>query len=218
MPYRETDATRRRAEERREGLLRAARELVARHGFAGAKVTAIARSCGTSVGLVYTYFDNRDELLATVFRDSASHELAAVRAAVTAAPPLGHARLDAFIRTFASRALRGRQLAWSLLFEPVSPTVEAERLTYRRAYVDLAADILRDGIADKTFPRQNVGLSASATIGAISESLVGRLDPVGFDGLDLLDDDTIVEEIVAFCRRALGAAPIGSNQTAKESA
>ena len=39
---------------------------------------------GTSVGTVYTYFDDRDELLATVFRDSASHELAAVRSATAA--------------------------------------------------------------------------------------------------------------------------------------
>ncbi|MFD1860994.1 TetR/AcrR family transcriptional regulator [Aeromicrobium camelliae] len=206
MPYRETDATRRRAEERRAGLLRAARELVARHGFAGAKITAIAQECGTSVGLVYTYFDNRDELLATVFRESASHELTAVRSATAAADPAAHARLDAFIRTFAGRALRGRQLAWSLLFEPVSPIVEAERLTYRRAYVDLAESILRDGIADGTFAPQNVGLSGAALIGAISESLVGRLNPVGYDGLDALEDAVIVDAIVTFCCRALGAS------------
>lgn len=206
MPYRETDATRRRAEERRAGLLRAARGLVARHGFTGAKITAIAQECGTSVGLVYTYFDNRDELLATVFRESAAHELTAVRSATTAADPSPHARLDAFIRTFAGRALRGRQLAWSLLFEPVSPVVEAERLTYRRAYVNLAQSILRDGIADGTFATQDVGLSSAATIGAISESLVGRLNPVGDDDLDALDDTAAIDAIVAFCCRALGAS------------
>ncbi|RLV56833.1 TetR/AcrR family transcriptional regulator [Aeromicrobium phragmitis] len=216
MPYRETEATRRRAEERRANLLRAARDLVARHGFAGAKITAIAETCGTSVGLVYTYFDNRDELLATVFRESASHELAAVRAGTAAAGPAPRERLDAFIRTFAGRALRGRQLAWSLLFEPVSPLVEAERLTYRRAYVDLAESILRDGIADNTFAQQNVGLSGAATIGAISESLVGRLNPVGYDGLDGLDDTVIVDDIVVYCFRALSAPSTSPAPTRQE--
>lgn len=215
MAYRRTPATRRRAEERRAALVRAARDLVAHHGFAAAKITAIAHSCGTSVGLVYTYFDNRDALLATVFREAAAHELAAVRSATLAAtaPP---DRLDAFIRTFAGRALRGQQLAWSLLFEPVSPAVESERLVYRRAYVDLAATVVDEGMTEGTFVGQPVGISSAAIIGAISESLVGRLNPAGYDTRDAGDDPAIIDEIVAFCRRALGTNTLQLAHPSKE--
>ncbi|MBM9462932.1 TetR/AcrR family transcriptional regulator [Aeromicrobium sp. YIM 150415] len=215
MPYRETDATRRRAEERRSSLLTAARALVARHGFAGAKVSAIADAAGTSTGLVYSYFDNRDELLATVFRESASHELAMTRHATTTSGPDVAGRLEAFIRTFAGRALRGRQLAWALLFEPVSPLVEAERLVYRRAYIDIAEHLVRDGIDTGAFAPQHPGVSGAATIGAISESLIGRLNPLGHDSLDGLPDETIVDDIVLYCHRALGASVIEPKETSR---
>lgn len=215
MPYRETDATRRRAEERRASLLTAARALVARHGFAGAKVSAIADAAGTSTGLVYSYFDHRDELLATVFRESASHELAMTRQATTASGPQAPDRLDTFIRTFAGRALRGPRLAWALLFEPVSPLVESERLVYRRAYIDIAEQLVRDGIDSGAFTAQHPGVSGAATIGAISESLVGRLNPLGHDSLDGLPDETIMDDIVRYCHRALGAPVLEPKETSR---
>ncbi|MGM9442037.1 TetR/AcrR family transcriptional regulator, partial [Streptomyces murinus] len=51
--------------------MRAAHELVAQEGFAGAKVAAVAGVCGVSAGSLYSYFGSRDELLARVFRRAA---------------------------------------------------------------------------------------------------------------------------------------------------
>lgn len=204
MPYRPTEATRRNAELKRAGFLRAARALVAAKGFGGATVAAIAGECGASVGSVYSYFDNRERLLAEVFRSAADHELARVRAAVADAGPRAADRLNALIRTFAGRALRGRRTAWSLLFEPVTPAVDAERLIYRRSYTELGEEIVRDGIADGTFAAQDVALAASAVMGAVSEALVGSLRPPDADRPTTPDDD-IIEGIRGFCFRALGA-------------
>lgn len=204
MPYRQTENTRRRAADKRAALLGAARELVAAHGFAGTKVAAIAVVCGMSVGSVYSYFDNRDELLAEVFRDVAGHELAVVRGAVMQARPDPVRRLDALVVTFASRALTAPQMAWSLLFEPVSPQIELERLTHRHSYVELTEGILRDGIAAGIFPAQNITLSASATMGAVSEALIGRLNPLGTESMIMTSNELIVEEIRIYSHRALG--------------
>ncbi|MCF8588251.1 TetR/AcrR family transcriptional regulator [Gordonia liuliyuniae] len=200
MPYRPTEQTRRSAQAKRAAMLAAARGLVADAGFSAATVTAIAEGSGVSVGSVYSYFDNRDTLLAEVFRDAAEYEFAQVSAAVEAADgPI--ARLDALICTFADRALRGRRLAWSLLFEPVIPAVDTERLRLRRWYRELCVRVIADGVAAGVFADQDPDVTASALLGAISESLVGVLDP------DMPDPDLLLATIRAFCFRALGALP-----------
>ncbi|MGV8875314.1 MAG: TetR/AcrR family transcriptional regulator, partial [Rhodococcus sp. (in: high G+C Gram-positive bacteria)] len=75
MAYRSTDLTRSTAATKRAVFLRAARTIVATRGFSAASVTAIAQESGTSVGLVYSYFENRENLLSEVFRSVAEYEL-----------------------------------------------------------------------------------------------------------------------------------------------
>ncbi|GAC79812.1 DNA-binding transcriptional regulator, AcrR family [Gordonia malaquae] len=205
MAYRPTEATRRAAQEKRAAMLAAARGLVADAGFSGATVAAIAEGADVSVGSVYSYFDNRETLLAEVFRTAAEYEFAQVAAAVEAAGGDPLAQLDALIVTFADRALRGRRMAWSLLFEPVIPAVDAERLRLRQWYRDLGEAVIAAGVASSAFVDQDVRVTASAVMGAISEALVGALNP---DTSPLATDpDQLLGTIRAFCLRALGAPP-----------
>lgn len=205
MAYRPTERTRSAAEERRQRYLDTATCLVASHGFVGAKVKAIAEQCETSVGSVYSYFDGRADLLAEVFRGAAAHELATVARAVDAAGPAAADKLDALVFTFATRAIAGRQLSYSLLFEPVDPAVETERLRFRGEYHAMGERVLSDGVASGELPRQHPGITAAAIIGAIAEALVGRLTPTPTTLEPELSDDEIVAEIQKFCRRAIGA-------------
>ncbi|MEZ5211870.1 TetR/AcrR family transcriptional regulator [Gordonia sp. (in: high G+C Gram-positive bacteria)] len=207
MAYRQTEATRASAQAKRDAMLAAARELVGEAGFAGATVAAIAARCGVSVGSVYSYFDNRDALLAEVFRESAEYEFACVRRAVDAAGPDAGAQLAALIDTFADRALRGRRTAWSLLFEPVIPAVDAERLRLRQSYRDLGERIIGDGIESGLLIRQDVPVVAGAVMGAISEALIGALNPDLAGVVDRGDQAALVATIRRFCFRALGARP-----------
>ncbi|MBP1159044.1 TetR/AcrR family transcriptional regulator [Rhodococcus sp. PvR099] len=203
MAYRATEKTRAAQAERREVLLAEAGKLVAAGGFSAASVKAIAENCGVSVGSVYSYFDGRSDLLAAVFRRGADQELNEVRMAV--AEHSGAAdRLRALVETFARRAIRGRQMAWSLLFEPVDPLVDEERLIYRGSYAELTTAILRDGIEEGELPDQHVGITAAALIGAISESLTGRLSPIPVELPDTFSDDAIVDAILQLCLRAVG--------------
>ena len=52
-------------------------------------------------------------------------------------------RLAAWVEAFVHRALAEPVRAYALIAEPVDPAVEAERLTFRRAYADLFARALR---------------------------------------------------------------------------
>src|SRR6185436_17744670 len=111
------------------------------------------------------------------------------------------ARLESVVATYARRALHNRRLAWALVYEPVDPIVDAERLVYRRNYCRGMAALLREGIAAGEFPDENPDLTAAAIVGAIAETLVGPLSPIG--GATSSEEE-IIAGLVRFCRRAIG--------------
>lgn len=55
------------ASQRRQQILRAAAAVFSERGFAGAKVSEIARRADVAYGLVYHYFDSKEALLAGIF-------------------------------------------------------------------------------------------------------------------------------------------------------
>src|SRR5204863_7313831 len=71
---------------KRERILRAAIEVFARNGYFNAKVSEIAKAAGVADGTIYLYFDAKEDLLVTIFREhtrnylqSLERELAHVR-------------------------------------------------------------------------------------------------------------------------------------------
>lgn len=56
-----------REAERRKTILRAAIEVFAKKGYHGCRIADVAREAGVAYGLVYHYFQNKDELLTSVF-------------------------------------------------------------------------------------------------------------------------------------------------------
>ena len=204
MLYQATVATRQSLRHRETALRASAGDIVATRGFRAATVKAIAAGANVSAGTLYNYFRTREELLVEVFRVFAAAEFTAARAAVDAAEPLGAtAQLRALVETFSDRAVRGHRLAWSLLFEPVDPLIESERLEYRRSYSNEVAEIVTRGICDGELPDQDANTSGAGIVGAISEAFAGPLS--------LLDDDAkvaddLIRNILDLCVRAVGGA------------
>lgn len=56
-----------REAERRKTILRAAIEVFAKKGYHGCRIADVAKEAGVAYGLVYHYFQNKDELLGSVF-------------------------------------------------------------------------------------------------------------------------------------------------------
>jgi AcrR family transcriptional regulator len=163
-------------------------------------VQAVADRAGVSAGALYRHFASKAELFVEVFRDAARRDLAAVDEAAAAGSCIE--RLEAAVAAHARRALRHRRLAWALVYEPVDPLVDAERLFYRRKYCRHMAGLLRQAIAAKELPEQDVELSAAGLVGAIAESLVGPLSPVAGQ---VVSEADVVATLVRFCRRSVGA-------------
>ncbi|HEX5064940.1 MAG TPA: TetR/AcrR family transcriptional regulator [Myxococcota bacterium] len=184
----------------RERLVESARTLLEEGGYTAASVQAVAERAGVSAGALYRHFASKAELFVEVFRDAAKRDLAAVDDAAAAGSCVE--RLEAAVAAHAKRALRHRRLAWALVYEPVDPLVDAERLVYRRKYCRHMAGLLRQAIAAKEIPEQDVEIGAACLVGAIAESLVGPLSPVA--GRVVTEND-IVATLVRFCRRSVGA-------------
>ncbi|HEY6761684.1 MAG TPA: TetR/AcrR family transcriptional regulator [Baekduia sp.] len=195
MPYRPTERTEAKRAATREGIVRAALELVARGGYREAQVAAVAQRAGVATGTVYRHFPSKADLLTEVFRVASQHEVDAVAGA---GGDTASERIVAAVETFARRALRGRRLAWALLAEPVDPAVEAERLQFRRAYADVFAETIAAGVRAGQLPEQDPHFTATALVGAIGEALVGPLSPTHAD----TDADALVARLTTFCLRS----------------
>lgn len=55
--------------DKRERILNAALLVFAEHGFYNAKVSQVARAAGVADGTIYLYFQNKDDLLISLFED-----------------------------------------------------------------------------------------------------------------------------------------------------
>lgn len=213
MAYRSTERTEQHRASRHASLVNAGVHLVAEHGFAAATVARVASTAGVSTGTVYTYFPDKLALTEAIFHRAAGVELDAVRAAVhfgsearLSIPAV--TRLEALVRTFGERALRGRTLAVSLLFEPADVAVERERLAFRRAYTDTVTEILTDGFAEGSLPVQRVDLLAPAIVGALGEAFIRPLSPpIDPTRSDTAEAAEVLEEIVAASQRLAGFPP-----------
>jgi TetR/AcrR family transcriptional regulator, fatty acid metabolism regulator protein len=70
---------------KRERILRAAVDVFAQTGYHNARVSDVARVAGVADGTIYLYFTNKEELLVTIFRESAHRHFDALRDALRAA-------------------------------------------------------------------------------------------------------------------------------------
>jgi AcrR family transcriptional regulator len=174
MPYRPTERTRARLAAVRERIVDAALDQLAEGGYASASVAGVARRAGVATGTVYRHFPSKGDLFAEVFRRASQREVDVLRSMTDRDEPVAH-RLAAWVEAFVRRALAEPVRAYALIAEPVDPAVEAERLTFRRAYADLFERALVDGVRRGELPPLDAQLTAAAIVGALAEALVGPL-------------------------------------------
>ncbi len=196
MPYRRTPAIQSRIDEQRATVVNAAVALLREQGYAGCTVAAVAARAGIATGSVYKHFGGKSELAVELFRTVVEREVAAV-ADVAAVPGSLPGRIAGVVETFGGRAFKSPRLAYALLAEPADPAVDAERLVFRRAFRDVFAGLVAEGVEEGVLPPQDPRRSGAALVGAVAEALVGPLA-----GADTGPD--VLPGLVAFALRALG--------------
>ncbi|MEQ9545417.1 MAG: TetR/AcrR family transcriptional regulator [Marinobacter sp.] len=205
MAYRETEKMRKRKAEARQRIVSCAYQCVAESGFRSARVTSIAAMAGVATGTIYRHFESKEDLFAEIFRLATQREVDKVAEALST-PGDATKRLEAALRQFAERALRGPVMAWSLIAEPVDPKVEEERLAYRQAYAELFERAIKEGMDEGCIPVQDARQSSTCLVGAIAESLVGPLSPAQTNSEAEPRNDNyepLVNSILCFCMQGL---------------
>ena len=203
MAYRRTDSVSARLADNRRAILNAARDLVAEGGFASAQMTEVARKAGVATGTLYRYFPSKEELCRQVFREVSAREMN-VLASIAAEDRPAADRLRDVLTTFATRAVRGRRLAYALLAEPVDQGLTEERARFRRVHAEIFSGILEDGVAEGRFSVANTKVAAACIAGAIPTALIGPLAPESHE-LEA-NGEKVVEDIVHFCLSAVQGA------------
>ncbi len=190
-----------RREDTRARLLRAGVEVLETGGYAAASVAAIAERAEVATGTLYRHFPSKADLFVELFRAIGDAELEAMRAAAATTRSVSE-ELEAVIATFAGRAMSRPRLAWALVYEPLDPPVDAERVRYRRSYAGCMASFVRERVDRGELPDQDPDTTAAALIGGIVEALISPLSPVAGGNAD---PDAVIAALTAFCRRAVGA-------------
>ena len=209
MAYRRTEAMTARLADNRRRILNAARDLVAEGGFAAAQMSAVAARAGLATGTLYRYFPSKEDLCRQVFREVSAREMNLLATIAGSDAPAAE-RLASVVRTFATRAVRGRRLAYALLAEPVDVGLTEERAFFRRTHAEIFMRILDDGIARGEIAPLDVRIAAACIAGAIPTALIGPLAPESHE-LERKGDG-VIDAIVAFCLNAagVGGAPCQS--------
>jgi AcrR family transcriptional regulator len=173
---------RRRADVRREEILRAAADAVARLGFARTRVADVAAELGISPALVFYHLETKDRLLSEAFTFAAERDMRRLERAVTR-PGSCAARLRAVLRLYAPS---GTAPGWTLDIEAWaealrSPEIrEASRRLDRRWRAGIERSIV-DGAARGEFhsadPRQSAQRIAAMLDGLAVATQVRRSVP-----------------------------------------
>ncbi len=159
--------------ERRLHIIRTALRLFARKGFDATSISVLAREAGMAKGLVYTYFDSKDDLLQAVIQDGWEQMETMFGAALSEDDPLR--QLEQLLR-MSFRMLRENSEFWSLYFSMLIRVDHAAQMqpVMRRLYAETRQMV--EAIFEQ-LGRQPVGYEAA--------KLLALLDGIGLHAWSL---------------------------------
>jgi AcrR family transcriptional regulator len=139
------------ADQRREGMLRAAAELIAERGFSDTRIADVASRVGTSPGLVVYYFGTKESLLIEALRWSEGTFYTAAAEMLAATPGLRD-RLEVLVRLTCVPEAEGEVPgAWGLWFDLWAqafrhPEVARDRVELDARWRATIAEVVTDGV------------------------------------------------------------------------
>ena len=184
----------------RRRILEAARVVVADQGFAAAQVAVVAAVAGVATGSVYRHFPSKSSLFSEMLRGVCERELAVVRAVAAEPGRSAPDRIGACVESFVERALRGENLAYAVIVEPMDPEVDQVRLEARAALAGVFSLLIEEGMAAGELPAQDARVRGAAIVGAYLEGLIAPLA----ERVDHPPDRVAVAaELARFCQGAV---------------
>jgi TetR/AcrR family fatty acid metabolism transcriptional regulator len=164
-------------EARRRAILESAVRVFAENGFFAARIRDIAAGAGVAEGTIYLYFDGKDDLLLTAFRDKVAEFCASVSDVLSGALPFEE-RLARFVALQFESIEADPPLATVLLLESrqSSKFYGGAVRDVLRSYAQAIDGLLASGV-------QSGELRADADVPLARRMLIGALEEIELEWL-----------------------------------
>jgi TetR/AcrR family fatty acid metabolism transcriptional regulator len=164
-------------EARRRAILESAVRVFAEHGFFAARIRDIAAGAGVAEGTIYLYFDGKDDLLLTAFRDKVAEFVGSVRDVMPSHAPFEE-RLARFIGLQFASIQAEPALATVLLLESrqSSKFYGGAVREVLRTYAQAIDELLASGVAEGA-------VRGDAEIPLARRMLIGLLEEIELEWL-----------------------------------
>jgi AcrR family transcriptional regulator len=201
-----------RAERRRERILDAAAQIFGLHGFAKATVEEIAGNAGVSKGLVYAYFDSKDQLFDAVLARTLEEWTQVTWEQIQRQATGAVSALEVMQRASLDYARRNRFLSWML--QQDSPTLW---VTHKKV-IDQAIQnwhrrlvgLLHQGVESGELRRD---LDIERTVAVIQVFHLGFIEQLFAPGWGDVADDSMIEAGVRLISHGIAnAGPSGEGE------
>jgi len=194
-----------KADERRQGIIRAAMEVFARNGFGGSTTREIAKNAGISEAMIYSHFRNKQDLYTAIIDEKLQeseplyYPLDAMRnkddprvfTTIISNYLRRHSEDTTFLRLLLFSALEGHELASMFVAGPV------------RKFFEFLADYIGERTDEGAFKPVNPEITSRCLLGMVHYFVLLR-EILGDDTLKPLDPTEAIETIVKiFCEGIL---------------
>jgi len=169
-------------------IMQAAMDVFSSHGYAGANIREVAEKAGVSVGSIYLYFKNKEELYRNLLvenrREMAERTATAVESARDASQALSN-----FLRLYLDYAMKHREFIMLHIREHGFTFDLKEKRQFFLSQRSLIERIIDKGVRSGEFRKCNVRETAKLVMGSLRGiTLSMALDEDGFVKPAVVDD------------------------------
>ncbi len=161
----------RRKGDKRERILKAALKIFAQKGFYPARISDIAKEAGVAEGTIYIYFDSKEDLILSVFREKMGQWMERLSAMLSEAES-SKEKLRIIVSTHFSTLYNNPHLAQLVQVElrACSAFMRGGSAPEMRRYLRIIEEVLREGKERGEFRKDfNEWLAARALLGIMDE-------------------------------------------------
>ncbi len=199
MPYRSTDKTRQKKDNKRTAMMQAAVRVFAEKGYYEATVRDIVSAADVAVGTFYFYFPDKETLFVHLYEETADFLVRTIRQAVANRTTLPQ-QMSAGIQAYVNIAVFEPAVVQLLLVGGVGAvlSLRQKRAEFREKVVRLWQAPLDNALQKGLVMPQNVRRTAEALSGAFDEVVLNLLSHPEPES----EAATAVKELVQFALRA----------------
>jgi AcrR family transcriptional regulator len=181
--------------DKRAEIVHAALDLIAELGFHGAPMAMIAERAGVGTGTIYRYFENRDALIADLYREVEERIFPVITQGYQAQKPIRERFLhlgSALLRHFIANPLEYKYVE-QFHNSPYGVAHRRDKLLGVKGGCDVYHELFEDGIAQQVMKDLPLPIICAITFGPLLA--VARDHILGF----VLLDETLIARTIEAC-------------------